>query len=319
MTVNSKIAWTDHTWTPIVGCDAVSPACANCYAALMAARLEAMGQEKYRGVAVRASGKGKWTGLVKFWQPDLMKPLGMRKPARWFLTSMGDVFHRGVSFDDIDRLFAVMALANWHTFLVLTKRPERACEYLTAARATAVGMEALATTMQVRSADPRSRVGAGVTLTGDIAHLATWPLPNVFVGCTAENQERADELRPHMAAMAARGWRTFVSYEPALGPVDWTGWEFLQQLIVGGESGPRARDFDIGWARSSVEWCRSAGLTPFVKQMGARPVWSDADEDSEPPHGGRLKYTDRAGGDWLEWPADLRVREFPGALHARNP
>lgn len=203
MTVNSKIAWADHTWTPVVGCDAVSPACANCYAALMAARLEAMGQEKYRGVAVRAGGKGKWTGLVKFWEPDLVKPLGARKSARWFLTSMGDVFHRGVSFADIDLLFAVMALANWHTFLVLTKRPERACEYLTAARATAVGLEALSMTMRAHCANRKSRVGSGVILTGDVAHLATWPLPNAFIGCTAENQQRADELRPHMAAMAA--------------------------------------------------------------------------------------------------------------------
>ena len=79
MSENSKIEWTDHTWTPVVGCDAVSPACANCYAALMAARLDAMGMEKYRGVAVRVGGKGKWTGQVNFSKADLVKPLTVRK------------------------------------------------------------------------------------------------------------------------------------------------------------------------------------------------------------------------------------------------
>jgi len=272
MAKTTKIEWCEHTWTPVVGCDPVSPACANCYAATMAARLEAMGMEKYKGVAMRVGGKGKWTGLVRFWEPDLMKPLTVRKPGRWFLTSMGDVFHRLVPFDTIDRMFAVMALADWHTFLVLTKRPDKAAEYLTPARATPVGMEALAMTMQAHAANSKSRIGSGVILTGDIAHLETWPLPNVFIGCTAEDQARADELRPHMQQIAAAGWKTFVSYEPALGPVDWTGWEFLKQLISGGESGHKARPSHPDWHRGARDFAAKHGIAYLFKQWGE---WAD--------------------------------------------
>lgn len=351
MAENSSIEWCDHTWTPVVGCDAISPACANCYAATMAARLEAMGMEKYRGVAVRAGGKGKWTGKVNFSEADLVKPLTVRKPGRWFLTSMGDVAHDALTPEQIAEMFGVMAVAGatgafhreqdgctpgtpitwsdgtsspsqWpnmrsgpHTFMVLTKRAARMAQLLGSA-----SFRRLVSHAAYRWA--HNRVCAGGLADHiypdweDWDHGATecWPMVNVFIGCTAENQERADELRPHMAAVAAAGWKTFVSYEPALGPVDWTGWEFLKQLISGGESGPKARDFDIGWARAAVAWCRSAGVAPFVKQMGARPVWSDSeDDDSEPPHWGRIKYLDRSGGDMAEWPEDLRVREVPGA------
>ncbi|WP_165976463.1 DUF5131 family protein [Paraburkholderia silviterrae] len=296
MSENSKIEWTDHTWTPVVGCDAVSPACANCYAALMAARLDAMGMEKYRGVAVRAGGKGKWTGKVNFSEADLVKPLTVKKAARWFLTSMGDVAHEKLSAEQIAEMFGVMAVAGaegpfhreqdgytidgywtasdgkkvpvkWpnmlsgpHTFMVLTKRTERMADLLSSSR-----FLNLVAGAAYRWA--HNRVAAGV-LSDGIEHGRCWPLPNVFIGCTAEDQEQADLRRPHMARIAADGWNTFVSYEPALGPVDWTGWEFLKQLISGGESGPKARPSHPDWHRDARDFAGEHEIAYLFKQWG---------------------------------------------------
>jgi protein gp37 len=319
MSANSKIEWCHHTWTPVVGCDAISPACANCYAALMAARLEAMGQEKYRGIAVRVGGKAKWTGKVNFWEPELIKPLLTRKPARWFLTSMGDVAHEAVTMEQIAEMFGVMAvagatgafhreqdghtpqkgsdgkvLAQWpnmlsgpHTFMVLTKRPARLAGLLLDSR-----FRKLVSQAAYRWA--HNRVTAGGIADGiypewsDFKGEPTqyWPLPNVFIGCTAEDQARADELRPHMAAIAAAGWRTFVSYEPALGPVNWTGWDFLKQLISGGESGHKARPSKSDWHRAARDFSEAHGIPYLFKQWGE---WLPGDQA-----GGEILGTDEA-------------------------
>lgn len=246
MAENSAIEWTDATWTPVVGCDAVSPGCANCYAATMAARLEAMGQAKYAGLATRVGGKGKWTGKVTLWEPEVLAPLKARKPKRWFLTSMGDVFHDGVPFEFLDRLFAVMALTPHHTFYVLTKRPDRAANYLSSDRITAEALDG--------------------------------PLPNVLIGSTVEDQPRADARRQHMERIAAGGWRTFVSYEPALSLVDWAGWEFLSWLISGGESGPKARPSHPDWYRAARDFCAAHSIPYLHKQNGEwAPLINHAD------------------------------------------
>ncbi len=227
MAENTSIQWCDHTWTLVVGCDPVSPACAKCYAALMAARLEAMGHEKYRGLATRVGNIGKWTGEVRFDESVLELPLRTRKPARWFLTSMGDIAHEKVTDVQIAAAFDVMARAEQHTFLVLTKRIAR--------------FESL--------------------LRGD-------PLRNVVIGCTAENQTQADAHRLHMQALAARGWKTFVSYEPALGPVDWAGWEFLKQLISGGEAAHGSRPSHPDWHRAARDFADQHGIAYLFKQWG---------------------------------------------------
>ena len=256
MAADSAIEWTDKTWTPIVGCDAVSPACANCYAALMATRLEAMGQEKYRGVATRVGNKGKWAGRINLWEPEVLAPLSVRKPKRWFLTSMGDVFHDGVPFAFIDRLFAVMALTPHHTYYVLTKRADRAANY-----AAGLHDEPHRDTVRRLAAALPPHVpipDAGITI----------PLPNVLIGCTAEDQPRADARRQHMERIASAGWQTFVSYEPALGMVDWAGWEFLSWLISGGESGHGARPSHPDWHRAARDFCAAHGIPYMMKQWG---------------------------------------------------
>jgi len=305
MAENTSIEWCDHTWTPVVGCDAVSPACAKCYAALMAARLEAMGQEKYRGVATRVGNLGKWTGKVTFSEADLVKPLTVRRPGRWFLTSMGDVAHEALTGEQIAELFGVMAVAGadgpfhreqdgvtlgtpitwsdgtstpsrWpnmrsgpHTFLVLTKRPARLHELLSDR-----GFRFAVSKAAYRWAHNRKTAGAmadaiyppWMEFHGEPSRC--WPMANVFIGCTAEDQEWADARRPHMRGIADLGWRTFVSYEPALGAVNWAGWEFLQQLISGGESGHGARPSHPGWHRAARDFCAANGIAYMFKQWG---------------------------------------------------
>jgi protein gp37 len=154
-----------------------------------------------------------------------------------------------------------------------------------------------------------------------------WPLPNVWLGVSVENQHFADERIPLLLQTPAAV--RFISAEPLLGPVDldqfvwpacivtreqhdadhgggmWCDERCLDWVIVGGESGHGARSFDLAWARSIVSQCRAAGVPVFVKQLGARPLFHDG--------GGRTSEGLRhpKGGDPTEWPEDLRVREFP--------
>ena len=145
------------------------------------------------------------------------------------------------------------------------------------------------------------------------------------------NQEEADRDIPKLLATPAA--KRFVSYEPALDAVDFRRWLYprcpcgqkapcdlhadlprpaLSWLICGGESGPKARPFDIAWARSAVAQCKVAGVACFVKQLGAKPEWNDPEPAlSEPPYWMPIKLRDRAGADPSEWPRDLRVQEWP--------
>jgi protein gp37 len=130
----------------------------------------------------------------------------------------------------------------------------------------------------------------------DVGRLAGGELPpSVWIGASVEDQAAADGRIPHLARIAASV--RFLSVEPLLGPIDFPTLDGIAWAIVGGESGPGARPCDVGWIRSILEQCRSAGVAPFVKQLGARPLG--------------LRLADRKGGDPAEWPEDLRVRESP--------
>lgn len=134
---------------------------------------------------------------------------------------------------------------------------------------------------------------------------------NAWIGASVVNQEEADRDIPKLLAVPAA--MRFVSYEPALSAVDWTGLlDGISQVIVGGESsqgGHKAREFNIEWARSTIRQCKAAGTACFVKQLGASP-WFATTRDGE-PHIIMVDCKDRAGADPDEWPADLRVQEFP--------
>ncbi|MFG1461782.1 phage Gp37/Gp68 family protein [Xanthobacter sp. DSM 24535] len=284
---NSKIEWTDATWNPIVGCSIVSPGCTNCYAMKMADRLEAMTPKPngegnahllhYRGTTTRGEFMNKppvWTGKVAL-APDhiLTQPLRWRRPRRIFVNSMGDLFHESVPDEWIDRVFAVMALCPQHTFQVLTKRSARMRAYI-GGLVCGTGYRPYVRRPGWTAKDPRDG-DAVLLLDADQA----WPLPNVLIGVSVEDQRRADERREDLAALATSGWQTFVSYEPALGHVDWTGWEFLSWLISGGESGPRARPSHPDWHRAARDFCAAHGIPYLFKQWGEWAVAIDRERD----------------------------------------
>jgi protein gp37 len=304
MAENSKIEWTDATWNIITGCTLVDEGCRRCYAAHMIATWPAVGNHPSRkGLARKnAAGEAKFTGEVRFNEGWLDQPLRWKKPRRIFVCAHGDLFHEAVPDEWIDRVFAIMALAPHHTFQVLTKRPERAREYLTE----------IAGTFRASWEGMDGRFGQlSATAAAD-----NWPLPNVWLGTSISDQASADLRIPHLLACPAA--IRFVSAEPLLGPVILDdmcdGWKFydalrgnwwhdseppviergkpkLDWVIVGGESGPGARvwpGFEDA-ARSLRDQCKAAGVAFFMKQMaGVRKA-------SMPPI-----------------PADLMIREMPG-------
>ena len=113
------------TWNPVAGCTVLSPGCTNCYAMRMAARLEAMGMPKYRGLTRKSGGRPKWTGAVRLDATSLEVPLRWKKPRMVFVNSMSDLFHDGVPPEFIQRVWTIMGRASKHTFQILTKRPDR--------------------------------------------------------------------------------------------------------------------------------------------------------------------------------------------------
>lgn len=267
----SKIEWTDRSdWNPIRGCTRVSPGCGGpgrhggCYAEGMAARFSDPGQWGH-GFAEMRNHEPRWTGKVELQEDRVALPLSWRKPARVFVSSTSDVFHEALLDGTIDKLFAVMAMCPHLTFQVLTKRPERMREYCSASHR----LNHINGAIWSQLGSPKG---------SKIKHGGNWatkvlPLSNVWLGTSVEDQVRADERRPAMAALAADGWTTFVSYEPALGSVDWLGWQFLKWLVSGGESGPHARPSHVHWHRRARDWCASHDIPYFFKQWGA---WWDA-------------------------------------------
>jgi len=228
----SKIEWTEMTWNPFVGCAIVSPGCTNCYAMSMAARIEAMGsQPRYDGTTHKVKSKAVWTGKIsRATQETLLAPLRRKKPAVWFVNSMSDCFAEGVPDEWIDDVFAVMALTPQHTYQVLTKRAQRMRAYF-----------AFFNT-HCRVAN-RANILAGNPL--EFPGSITWPLPNVWLGVSAERQKEADERIPDL--LAAPAAIRFVSAEPLLGPLDLRPWLSDDSGCEGCDDGapPRCMRSDI--------------------------------------------------------------------------
>lgn len=297
----SKIEWTDRSdWNPIRGCTRVSEGCRNCYAEGIAARFSGPGQP-FHGFAERTAKGPRWTGKVQLVEDRLTLPLRWKKPARIFASSTSDIFHESLPDEAIDRIFAVMALATQHTFQVLTKRPERMREYLSdPARKALMSCDATALAGK--------KLGPGAIIT-------PYPLPNVWLGVSVEDQATADERIPHLLATPAA--RRFLSCEPLLGPVD-LGRVYatkdqhgtylheapilaLDWVIAGGESGPNARPMHPDWARSLRDQCQAAGVPFFFKQWGEWvPVCGavDAWDVGDDPEQSRFKHRDWENGNW---------------------
>lgn len=309
----SKIEWTEVTWNPIVGCSITSPGCTNCYAMKMAGRIERMGTAPHYDGTTRGSTAGSiWTGKLAL-APEhvLFAPLRRRKPTTWFVNSMSDLFHEDAPDGWIDRVFAVMALTPQHTYQVLTKRAARMRAYMAAAHERIADM-----------AMSEAPIGMDISRSGIVwqphcmpsTTFERWPLPNVWLGVSAEDQRRADERIPDLLATPAA--IRFVSAEPLLGPIDFDmlrvgdAWmigaltgiygvlpgnrgEKLDLIIVGGESGNGARHMEDAWAESIQAQCTASGTAFFMKQMGG-------------PVKARMRPI----------PEHLMMRQFPEMRHA---
>lgn len=276
MSDGTAIEWTDATWNPITGCSVVSPGCTNCYAMRLAGtRLR---HHPTRIGLTRDTKAGPvWTGDVRFNERVLTEPLRWTKTRRIFVGAHGDLFHENVPDEWIDRVFAVMALCPQHTFQVLTKRSARMRHY--------VGFMANRDDLVAQAA---RMMGASEGAARHAQALARSPLPNVWLGVSAEDQPRADERIPDLLATpAAVRW---VSAEPLLGPIAFreiggpngNGFNafddgadegvkaepILDWIVVGGESGPHARPMHPQWARDIRDQCVAAGVPFFFKQWG---------------------------------------------------
>ncbi len=251
----TTIEWAQQVWNPLVGCTVHSPGCTNCYAMRMAYRLEAMAKEQmmlrdsplahYCGTTRKVKGNAVWTGQVNLApESTLLAPLRRKKPTRYFVNSMSDLFHESVPDEWIDQIFAVMALCPQHTFQVLTKRSDRMREYLSGGRWAWRVIEAK------KAFDRAHRPGMG-----GILGTTNGALPNVWLGVSVEDQTRADQRIPDLLnTPAAVRW---ISAEPLLGPVDLRQWQHSYGCGCGwGGDNPLdfCRDCDwLGHATGEIE------------------------------------------------------------------
>lgn len=328
------IAWTDHTFNPWRGCTKVSAGCANCYAEKMAHRNPAvLGEWGPAGRRVMATAK--YWAQAFAWDRAAERD-GVRRKV--FCASLADVFEARPELEaQRDRLHAAIALTPSLDWLLLTKRPEEARRYY--------GAPDLYQRV-LRAAEEFRRSAPGLSRIPISNPASPQGYANRWLGVSVEDQATADARIPILLDTPAAG--LFVSYEPALGKVSFDrlatgelgrldslrGYYFvdgrnepistprLNWLIVGGESGPEARPFDVAWARSVVAQCKAAGVACFVKQLGARPIpltpmrLPSFDAVTGRRHRGWIEdghhaISDPAGADPSEWPEDLRVREFP--------
>jgi protein gp37 len=323
---DSRIAWTDHTFNPWRGCTKVSAGCTNCYAETLSKRNPAvLGTWGPDGTRVIAS-ESYWREPLK-WNRDAARE-GVRR--RVFCASLADwLENRPDLIEPRTRLLDLITHPSlgWLDWLLLTKRPENfrpIMEHLASRPWGDYGRMGIPGSQYVP--DHARRWLAGM-------HIP----PNVWLGVSVEDQKTANERIPFLLQIPAAV--RFVSYEPALGAVDFTNIRFdnalgneedwdaldahgasldpskdgvLHWVIVGGESGSHARPFDLGWARSVRDQCKAAGVACFVKQLGAHPVAHNAAVIAAGTSPRPVHLRDRAGADPYEWPEDLiRVRQFP--------
>lgn len=343
----TAIEWTDVSWNPTRGCTRVSAGCDNCYAIRQARRQDRPGGA-YEGLTRRRKKDGKldWSGRVRFVADALVKPLRWREPRHVFVNSMSDLFHPSLTNEQIAAVFGVMAVSGRHTFQVLTKQATRMRQWFEwlseAGDPTWRIRECIDYAAQMLPPPKSDRELEKMTRHGE-----AWPLPNVWIGVSAEDQQRADERVPELIQTPATV--RFISAEPLLGRVhlapwlqsavqgpqgDWPlnerGWfRRIDWVIVGGESGLGARPYHREWAQRIVEECRAAGTACFHKQMGAHvvdrnDVGFDGENDDVWPENTdtmllerfqgadcRVLLKHRKGADMSEWPEALRIRQYP--------
>lgn len=288
MADGTGIQWTEATWNPVTGCDKVSAGCKFCYAEVMAARLQAMGQERYRNA------------FELTLQPEALdQPLRWKRPRTIFVNSMSDLFHKDVPEAYIAQVFGVMVRASQHTFQVLTKRAERLAEL--APRLPWPDNVWMGVSVEdQRAADTR------------IPHLLTVPAEVRFLSLEPLLGPVALDLRERWDGGCAGGclasdlhtaWDGAERCRKCRYPLGGSPRPLLDWLIIGGESGPGARPMAVEWAADLVQQAQAASVPVFVKQLGA--VWARENRAKHPK-----------GGNPAEWPEHLRVREMPARRSA---
>lgn len=282
---------------------------------------------------------------------QLDRPLRWKNPRHIILTA--DLFGDWVTDEMLGEIFAAMALTPQHTYQVLTKRPDRMLDYMNDPETRMrIADKMISITCGPGKWDNNWRAWTGFLNDDEDRpnHVEVWPLPHIWLGVSVEDQKTADERIPLLLETPAAV--RFLSLEPLLGPVDIQNYLYTRYhhggtyheynqvdwVIVGGESGPNARPFDIAWARSIIRQCKDAGVPVFMKQLGAKPVNSLRKDVWGPT--GKHHYTrpvndplleeaanapgytitnqdlsrhiaNKKGGDWSEWPDDVRIRELP--------
>ncbi|MFC2104776.1 DUF5131 family protein [Bacteroidota bacterium] len=211
---STKIEWTEQTWNPTVGCNKVSAGCKNCYAEAMSIRLKAM------------QTKGYENGFKFTLMPErLEQPLNVKKPTKFFVNSMSDLFHEEMPFEYLDAIFEIIKETPWHTYQILTKREKIMSEY-----------------------------------------LKDKTLPkNVWLGVTVENSDtkhRINFLKEINATIR------FLSVEPLIDDVGKLNLDNIHWVIVGGESGVKARPMKSEWVENIKKQCKQQNVAFFFKQWG---------------------------------------------------
>jgi protein gp37 len=283
----TKIEWTHRPGTmpavlnPTTGCDKISPGCKFCYAEIMHRRLEAMGQPKYQQP---------FKGHVQYWPEELAKPFKWKKPRTVFLNSMSDIFHEDVPIEAIAEIYAMMFLTPEHTYIVLTKRADRAKDVLSSEEFFFEYVKACN-----RLHDKYNQPLESALYFED-EFKTMWPLKNVWQGVSVESQDYVQRVRELCLTPAHI---RVVSAEPLLGPLDFNERVFqyrdgsvafpylkdsestmlidlIDWIIVGGESGHKARPMHPDWVRDIRDQCKKAKKNFFFKQWGE---WVPAEEN----------------------------------------
>lgn len=328
MADGTKIEWTDATLNVVNGCSVISPGCANCYA--MRAGGRNLPGHPSTGLTMLSKAGHVWNGVLRFNARALVLPLHWKRPRTIFWNAHGDLFHNDVPDAWIDRCFAVMALTPHHTHQVLTKRSARMQSYCgnpwTPQRIARVILDE-AGAWGVSGA--AQLVPLGNRAREEDPSFVRWPLSNVWMGVSVEDQKRADERVPDLLATPAAV--RFLSCEPLLGQVDldrivlvksdawqrgkpnvsisalrgwYGGWEpertALDWVIVGGESGPGSRPMHPDWARSLRDQCAAAGVPFLMKQWGDWELALDRERDDPDWRADYSNdYVDRGKSKWL--------------------
>jgi protein gp37 len=286
----SQIEWTEATWNPILGCTKVSPGCDHCYAITQATIRAGNPHPKvaaaFAGLTKRAEAGPDWTGRVNLLPDRLMQPVKWRKPKRVFVNSLADLFHDDVPDAFIAQVFAVMAITPQHSYQLLTKRHGRMKSLLSGGPRDAwLVPNHPSPFVQAVYREARKLAPAGPPL--------RWPLPNLWLGVSAEDQHWA-KIRVH-ALLSTPAVVRWVSAEPLLGPIDLRNLRAgngalidalcgdvkspkgeiyaacpgsVSWVVAGGESGPGARPMAPDWARSLRDQCRSTRVPFLFKQWG---------------------------------------------------